>query len=60
MTFRKAKKLHKGDEVTIKRTGEIVTIISAYTDYVGNKLKVIIETCSSNYGYITLLHTEIK
>ena len=60
MTFKKAKQLHNGDEVTIKETGEIVTVISAYTDYVGSKPKVFVEACLRDYGYTTLSHAEIR
>lgn len=60
MTFKEAKQLHNGDEITIKETGEIVTVISVYTDYVGDKLKAFVEVYSSDYGYTTLSHTEIR
>ena len=47
-------------KVKIKETGEIVTVISAYTDYVGNKLKAFVDVCSRDSGYTILSHTEIK
>ena len=60
MTFKKARQLHNGDEVIVKETGEIATVISAYTNYVGNKPKVFVETRLMDYGYTTLSHTEIR
>ncbi len=42
MNLNNAKKLHNGDEVTIKGTNEIVTVIDAYME--GNK--VAIECCT--------------
>lgn len=30
MTFENAKKLHNGDEVSVKVTGEIVTVLQTY------------------------------
>ena len=39
---------------------KIVTVISVYTDYVGDKLKAFVEVYSSDYGYTTLSHTEIR
>ena len=60
MTFNQAKKLHNGDEVTIKETGEVVTVLSAYVENPNNKQVVFIDTCSKDYGFRILSHTEVK
>lgn len=60
MTFRDARKLHNGDEVTIKETGEVVDVIYAFADYDGDKRKVFVEVYSYNHGFITLSHLEIR
>lgn len=56
MTFRQAKKLHNEDEVMVKETGEIVTVINAYVE----DKNVMIECCTYDRGYCTLTHKEIK
>ena len=60
MTFRKAKKLHNGDEVIIKKTGEVVEVISAYTNVVCGKVKLFVDVCARDCGFITLSHEEIQ
>jgi hypothetical protein len=61
MTFRQAKKLHNEDEVTIKETGEVVEVITAYTEPDSNgKPAAWVEVCSPIYGYVKLHHAEIK
>lgn len=59
MTIRQAEKLHNEDEVTIKKTGEVVTVLSAYTDVVEGKKTVFIEACSKRDGFMVLSHKEI-
>lgn len=59
MKFAQARQLHNGDEITIKETGEIVQVITAYTDYVGDKLEVFVEVYSGELGYTKLSHREI-
>lgn len=56
MTFRNAKKLHNEDEVVSKKTGEVLTVLSAYVE---NK-NVILE-CVGYKGqcYQTLTHKQI-
>lgn len=48
MTFAEAKKLHNEDEVTIKETGEIVTVLQAYPSVNG---KCIILECDDGNEY---------
>ena len=60
MRFREAKKLHNGDEVTIKATNEVVEVISAYTETVGENVKVFVDVCSSDCGFTTLSHEEMR
>jgi hypothetical protein len=60
MTFRDAKKLHNGDEVTVKKTGEVVTVIDAYVVTKFGKDKVFIECCTADNGFTKLWHTEVK
>ena len=60
MNLRSAKKLHNGDEVTIKETGEIVTVISAYTEFAFGQEMAFVDVCSRDRGFVTLSHREIK
>lgn len=56
MTFRNAKKLHNEDEVVSKKTGEVLTVLSAYVE---NK-NVILECVGyKGQGYQTLTHKQI-
>lgn len=48
MTFENAKKLHNGDEVSVKVTGEIVTVLQAYQ--LEDKKHIAIE-CDNGYTY---------
>lgn len=54
MTFNNAKNLHNEDEVTIKETNQIVTVLDAYIDESGKH--VLIE-CDNGDTYY---HDEIK
>ena len=54
MRYEQAQKLHCGDEVKIKATGEILVVL--FTEiYKGRKVVNI--TCEDGYSY---LHTEVK
>lgn len=57
MTFRNAKRLHNEDEVTIKRTGDVVRVLNAYVidDPLFTKCVVI----EADDGH-TYTHTEVK
>lgn len=55
MTFREAKKLHNEDEVTIKETGAILTVLDAYINP-SNPKQVLIECDDGN----TYVHKEVK
>lgn len=48
MTFNNAKRLRNEDEVTIKETGEIVTVLQAYSSENG---KYIILECDDGNTY---------
>lgn len=48
MTFNNAKRLHNEDEVTIKETGEVVTVLQAYPSENG---KYIILECDDGNTY---------
>ena len=54
MTFQNAKRLHNEDEVTIKETNQIVTVLDAYVDDRGKH--VIIECDDGNTYY----HDEVR
>lgn len=54
MTFRNAKKLHNEDEVTVKETNTVVTVLDAYVDESGKH--VLIECDDGNTYY----HDEIR
>lgn len=54
MTFNNAKKLHNEDEVTIKATNQVVTVLQAYLSENGKH--VIIECDDGNTYY----HDEVK
>jgi hypothetical protein len=61
MRYQYAKRLHNGDEVRIKSTGEICTVISTqeFTDAAG-KPAVQIYTVTRENGYCGLHHQEIQ
>lgn len=48
MTFAEAKNLHNEDEVTIKETGEVVTVLQSYPSVNG---KCIILECDDGNEY---------
>lgn len=54
MTFRNAKRLHNEDEVTVKETNIIVSVLNTYIDESGKH--VLIECDDGNTYY----HDEIK
>lgn len=59
MKYQDAKKLHNGDEVTIKKTGEVLMVIRAYQPNSMNlyqKNQVFIECDDGNTYY----HTDVK
>ena len=57
MRFRDAKKLHNEDEVTIKRTGEVRTVLSAYVIDDPMFAKAVIVECDDGNSYH---HTEVR
>lgn len=54
MTFKNAKKLHNEDEVTIKETNTVVTVLDAYIDESG---KHVLIKCDDGNTYY---HDEIQ
>lgn len=57
MKYRDAKKLHNGDEVQLKSTGEIVTV-SAVTELEG---KTLLISAMTNDGWMpSIPHTWVK
>lgn len=59
MILAHAKKLHNGDEVEIKETGEIVTVSDVQAHGV-SPFRVVWITAMTNDGWRTLTHREIK
>lgn len=59
MTYANAKKLHNGDEVTVKETGEVLMVIQAYEPRPTNMIyrKNILVECDDGNTYH---HTAIK
>ena len=51
MTLRNAKQLHNEDEVAIKETNTVVTVLDAYADETGKH--VLIECDDGNTYYMT-------
>lgn len=62
MTYQNARKLHNEDEVTDKRTGQILTVLDAYetTHPVTNKPQMTIEAVTDDNTYVTCTHRDIK
>lgn len=60
MTFKEAAKLHNGDEVIMKKTGEVVTVLNTYTGSCGEKLCGFLEVCYYDGAYTTVKHTDVK
>lgn len=55
MQYKFAKQLHNGDEVIIKKTGEITKVISADV-----QPKIVLVACMSReYGYHEFTHKEL-
>ena len=59
MKYSDAKKLHNGDEVTVKETKRILTVIQAYAPRPMNNIerKTILVECDDGNTYH---HTDIK
>jgi len=65
MIFKDAKQLHNGDEVTLKTTGESITVLSASVFDPRKKTKgvrpsVCIEGIGKRSGYGEWVHVEVK
>jgi hypothetical protein len=60
MRFSEAKKLHKGDEVRVKESKDIVKVLSVNIMNGWKKPTMIIETVSSWNGWQEYFHTEIE
>jgi hypothetical protein len=61
MTFRQAAKLHNGDEVIDKETGESIRVITAFEDQiVPGKKCIMIEGVGTKQGYNHWQHTTVK
>lgn len=56
MIYSHARKLHNGDEVTIKKTREVVKVLTAVVE----RKTVRLDVQSSRDGFQTLLHTDVK
>ena len=59
MNYRNARKLHNGDEVILKETGEVLTVISAYEQRpmnMVNRKNIFIECNDGN----TYHHTDVR
>jgi len=59
MTFKQAEKLHPGDEVVDKVTGESIHVICAFEDYVPNKM-IMIEGVGEKKGYNHWAHKQVR
>jgi hypothetical protein len=59
MRARDAIKLHKGDEVVDKKTGESIYVIDAFEDYFPERV-VMIEGTGKHTGYNHWAHTAVK
>lgn len=57
MRFRDAKKLHNEDEVTVKKTGEVRTVLKAYVIDDPLFAKAVIVECDDGNSYH---HTEVR
>lgn len=60
MTFQQAKKLHSGDEVTIKKTKEVVVIKDIEIYRVWQIPSVVISVVDKDNIWQEYLHTEIS
>lgn len=60
MRARDAIKLHVGDEVVSKETGESVDVICAFEDVIDGKKVVMIEGTGAQQGYGHWRSTKIK
>lgn len=59
--MRDAAKLHSGDEVIDKTTGESIKVICAFEDYiVPGKRCIMIEGTGAKQGYNHWQHTTVK
>ena len=57
MKIAQAKKLHNGDEVILKRTGEVLTVLRTYQERTG---EVTVEAITETNGYMTLSRRDIS
>ena len=55
MKFSEAKGLHNGDQVTIKRTGEVTEVISSVME----GKNILIHAMTSDEGYDVLHHIDV-
>lgn len=55
MTFRNAKRLHNEDEVTVKRTGEVLWVLDAWVPE--DNPKVVLIECDDGNTYT---HREVR
>jgi hypothetical protein len=63
MTFQAARRLHKGDEVIVKETGESMSVLDTTIiekQGPGTRGSVIIEGLGAQSGYGEWLHVEVK
>lgn len=56
MTYRQARTLHNGDEVTLKRTGEITPVIDVLVD----ARTIWIRCMTREDGYSTIPHSAVR
>jgi hypothetical protein len=61
MTFKQAEKLHIGDEVIDKNTGESIHVICAFEEPLPKRKKcIMIEGTGAKQGYNHWIHTKVK
>ena len=60
MTFKLAEKLHVGDEVIDKVTGESIRVICAFEESYAGKKYIMIEGVGTKQGYNHWQHTTVK
>ncbi len=60
MKFRHAKKLHCGDEVTVKRTGEVVKVVNTMELEGCTHPTMHLQTVSEDNHYNEYVHTQVS
>jgi hypothetical protein len=60
MRLRNARKLHNGDQVTVKDTGQTVTVIKAYPCPTDPDHYHCVDVMLPAEGYTTLTHLEVR